>query len=311
VYGVASGGPDLPFWARPEPGSRRPRFSRQQIARLAIEIADAEGFEAVSMRRIATELGAGTMSLYHYVATKDELIALMDDALMAEALVPRGELPGDWRDAVAVLARHTRAALLRHPWALLALQESQFGPNAMAHFEQSLAAVAGTGLDRHEKFDLLALVDAYVFGTVLHATEAKKRAAIAAERPELVRAAIEYGLAQLRSGELPHLAALFGGVDAATEAALAATGETGRATPAAAAAKAPAGSASSPTAGTPAGRASGGGAARPTEPAPGAAAAAGPAVTEEALEEQFERGLQAVLEGAARTMRIPRRARRR
>ena len=59
---------ESPIWARPEPGERRARRAREQIAQAAIAIADAEGFEAVSMRRIAAELGAGTMTLYHYVA---------------------------------------------------------------------------------------------------------------------------------------------------------------------------------------------------------------------------------------------------
>ena len=82
-----------PIWARPEPGARRPRYTRDEIAAAALAIADREGFDAVSMRRLARELGAGTMSLYHYVRTKDDLLALMDDALMGELLVPDGELP--------------------------------------------------------------------------------------------------------------------------------------------------------------------------------------------------------------------------
>ena len=64
----------VPIWARPQPGSRRPRYRRDQIAAEALEIADADGIDAVSMRRVAAELDAGTMTLYHYVRTKDELI---------------------------------------------------------------------------------------------------------------------------------------------------------------------------------------------------------------------------------------------
>jgi AcrR family transcriptional regulator len=240
------------LWARPEPGSRRPRFSRQQIARLAIEIADGEGFEAVSMRRLAAELGAGTMSLYHYVANKDELVALMDDALMGEALVRESELPSGWRDALSEVARHTRAVLLRHPWAVLAFQNSQFGPNALRHFEQSLAAVAGTGLEPAAKFELLTLVDDYVVGNVVHTTEARKRAGVAEADPELVRAATEFGVALVQSGGFPHTAAMFAG----------------------------------------------------TKAAGGSAPAPGPALDERALEEQFERGLQAVLDGAGLRMAI-------
>ena len=88
-----------PIWARPEPGARRARFTREQIAEAALAVADKDGFDAVSMRRVASELGAGTMTLYHYVQTKDELVALMDNAIMGELLVPDDELSTDWREA--------------------------------------------------------------------------------------------------------------------------------------------------------------------------------------------------------------------
>ena len=78
----------LPIWLRAEPVRRKPRFTREAIAAAAFAIADAKGFEAVSMRGIAAKLGAGTMTLYHYVRTKDDLVALMDDALMGEILIP-------------------------------------------------------------------------------------------------------------------------------------------------------------------------------------------------------------------------------
>jgi AcrR family transcriptional regulator len=164
---MSTGAGRAPIWARPEPRSRAPRFSREQIAAAALRIADEDGIDAVSMRNVATKLGAGTMTLYNYVHTKDELIALMDDALMAEALVPDGELPDNWRDAVAAIARRTWAVLGRHPWALVAPQGAAPGPNTMRHFEQFLAAIAGTGLDGAATFDLLALVDSYVFGSAL------------------------------------------------------------------------------------------------------------------------------------------------
>ena len=67
---------------------RKSRLTREKIAAAALAIADKEGFEAVSMRRVAQELEVGTMSLYYYVKTKDDLIAAMDDALMGEALLP-------------------------------------------------------------------------------------------------------------------------------------------------------------------------------------------------------------------------------
>ena len=86
------------IWLRPEPKGRQPSLSRSQIAGAALAIADAEGFEQVTMRRVAARLRAGTMTLYHYVRTKDDLVALMDDALMAQVLVPSAELSKGWRD---------------------------------------------------------------------------------------------------------------------------------------------------------------------------------------------------------------------
>ena len=73
----------LEVWTRPERGRRRPRYTRDEIAAAAIRVADAEGFDELSMRRLASELGAGTMTLYHYVRTKDELLALVHDAVMS------------------------------------------------------------------------------------------------------------------------------------------------------------------------------------------------------------------------------------
>jgi AcrR family transcriptional regulator len=204
-----------PIWARPEPGTRKARFSREQIAAAALAIADAEGFDAVSMRRIAAELGAGTMSLYRYISAKDDLVALLDDALMGESLIPDGELPADWRAALAAIARQTRVAYLRHPWAVASLQGraagsqgGSFGPNAMRHFEQSLAALDGAPLGTAAKLDLLAIVDDYVFGNVLRAGELQS--ASAAASPERTAAIMEFAGGMLATGQFPRTAALAG-----------------------------------------------------------------------------------------------------
>jgi AcrR family transcriptional regulator len=164
------------IWTRPEPATRRPRFSRDQIATAAVAIADSEDFEAVSMRRIAAALGAGTMSLYRYIETRADLLALIDDALLADSLVP-GELPADWREALVLVARQTRSAYLSHPWAVQVLpgrpatETAIAGPNALRHLEQSLAALDSAPLDLAGKYELLAIVDDYVFGHLLHAAE--------------------------------------------------------------------------------------------------------------------------------------------
>src|SRR4051794_2778193 len=104
-----------PVWARPEPRSRggREPLSRGQIVKVAVSIADLEGLEAVSMRRLARELGSGAMSLYHYFDTRDELLEMMGDAVAAEMLVP--SLPTEWRPAMEAVARASRATFLAHP----------------------------------------------------------------------------------------------------------------------------------------------------------------------------------------------------
>ena len=164
------------------------------------------------MRRIAAELGAGTMSLYRYISAKDDLVALMDDALMGESLVPDGELPPDWREALALIARQTRAAYLRHPWAVVALQgrgaagqEGSFGPNGLRHFEQSLAALDSAPLDVAAQLELLTIVDDYVFGSVLRTGEMQSRSA-AAPDPEAAAPIMEFMHGPLATGAFPRIA---------------------------------------------------------------------------------------------------------
>jgi AcrR family transcriptional regulator len=216
------------IWARPEPGTRRPKFTRDQIASTALAIADAEGFAAVSMRRVAADLGAGTMTLYYYVRTKDELVALMDDAIMGEVLIPAVDFPAHWRDALAAVATRTWDVLIRHPWALRSLQNAPAGPNAARHFEQSLAAIADTGLAGPTKFALLAWVDDYVHGNALRTAE------IRGAGPEMdedaVEEAIRYGQRLMSTGDFPHTTGLFAGADprAALAALIGATTERER-----------------------------------------------------------------------------------
>lgn len=198
----------LPIWLRAEPGRRKPRFTRETIAAAAFAIADAKGFEAVSMRGIAAKLGAGTMTLYHYVRTKDDLVALMDDALMGEVIVPDGDLPKNWRAALTLIAQRTRAVFVRHPWALLSMRGALPGPNGMRHFEQCLVALSSTSLDRPGKLALLALVDDFVFGHVLRASEARMQKDKAAGAKVAV-AFMDYASRQIETGRFPETAALF------------------------------------------------------------------------------------------------------
>lgn len=176
--------------------SRVTQLSREEIAATALAIADAEGFASVSMRRIAQEMGVGTMSLYYYVKTKADLIAAMDDALMGEALVPT--LPANWHDALTVIATRTRDVFLRHPWALSSMLSAPPGVNAMRHMEQCLQALAGTSMTTREKLALLALIDDFVFGYSLRET---------ANEPKID---LNFARKQLATGAFPRLKEAFG-----------------------------------------------------------------------------------------------------
>lgn len=196
-----------PIWSRPAPGERRASLTRERITTTATALVDREGLAALSMRRIAQALGVGTMSLYHYVRTKDELLELIDDAMMGELLVDDAELPADdWRTGLTAIAQRTRDVHRRHPWIFAARGAlgNRIGPNGMRHFEQSLAAVAGTGLAAEDRLDLISLVDEYVFGFGVHvASDADLMAdGVFAELQRYVEA-------QLESGRYPHIDALF------------------------------------------------------------------------------------------------------
>ena len=192
-----------PVWAVPEPGARRPRYTRQQIAEAALRIADAEGVEALSMRRVAAELGAGTMTLYYYVPTKHDLMTLVDEAIMGEVLVPDEVLRAGWRTALAEIARRSRAAWRRHPWATAFMHDARIGPNGLRHFEQSIAALAGLPLSPEERLEVVWLVDDYVVGYSLREG--------AAQRDEGGAGAVAaYVDEQVVTGAFPHTRALLG-----------------------------------------------------------------------------------------------------
>jgi len=173
MYGVSNDKArhDIGLWSRPQPPRRQPRYSREEIAPTALRIADAEGIDAVSMRRVAAELGAGTMTLYHYVSTKDDLLALVSDAVVAENVVPAEELPAGWREALIAIAWRTRRAFQRHPWIFGIVDEPTLGPNGVRHFEQSLEVASRAGVDFAAQLDIVTAVDEYVFGYCLRERE--------------------------------------------------------------------------------------------------------------------------------------------
>jgi AcrR family transcriptional regulator len=206
--GARAGGP---IWAR-EPREQRSRtraVTREEIVAAALAVADEAGFEAVSMRNVATRLGVGAMTLYHYVPSKHDLLDLMFDQVMSELLLPE-PLPGDWRAAITAIAQRTREVWAQHPWLASSIgARSGFGPNAMRHVEQSLAAVAGLGLEGPEAFIVLAAVDDYALGHVMRRLGGEaglRRDGIDAD--EWREAMEPYWREMIATGEFPRLAKL-------------------------------------------------------------------------------------------------------
>ncbi|MEU0568656.1 TetR/AcrR family transcriptional regulator C-terminal domain-containing protein [Nonomuraea sp. NPDC005983] len=193
-------------WSRPAP-QRRPALTREAIVAAAVAIADAEGLAAVSIRRVAAELGARAMSLYTHIERKEDLLDLMADEVAAEVLVEEA-LPADWREATLVIARREREAVRRHPWRVdLVPQRVSVGPNGLRHVEQSLAALDGLAVDELTKWRILAAIDDYSLGFTIR--ESLERAAPRTDGVnDAERAAVAepYMRELIASGEFPRLA---------------------------------------------------------------------------------------------------------
>ena len=154
------------LWGHDEPPRRGPKpgLTIAAIAAAAVTIADAEGIGAVSMAKVAGELGFTTMSLYRYVESKDDLFVVMLDA--AYGPPDLGDLTGlDWRERLTVWATAAHDRLLERPWILqVPVKEPPLAPNQMSWMEEGLQALAGTGLSEQEKLSSMLLVDVYVRG---------------------------------------------------------------------------------------------------------------------------------------------------
>src|SRR3954464_8445635 len=165
----ASGQPALPAsiaaaWGLRERPARGPKpgLSLERIVGAAVAVARAEGVEAVSMSRVARELGSSPMSLYRYVGAKHELLALMVDAALGDtpAAPRRGQ---GWRAGIERWAWTYHDALRRHPWVLrVPISGPPVTPNQVRWLEDGLAALRDTGLPESEKLSVILLVSGFV-----------------------------------------------------------------------------------------------------------------------------------------------------
>lgn len=159
----------------------RPSLDLELIVTTAVRLADAEGLERLSMRRLAQELGVQAMSLYHHVPNKESLLDRMVDAVFSEIERPATNVP--WREAMGQRARSARDVLNLHKWATPLMDSRQTpGPSTLAHHEAVLACLRTGGFSVTMAAHAFSLLDAYIFGFVL------QEQALPFETPEEARA---------------------------------------------------------------------------------------------------------------------------
>lgn len=194
---------------RPARGPK-PSLTLDQIVDAAIRVADAEGLDALSMRRIAAELGVGTMSLYRYLPRKSVLITLMVDKISDPSDCIAEAKDAGWRERLEAAARSWYRLYLAHPWLLRAdTGRPVFGPNSLARFEFVIAGLGGLGLTDQERVGVVAAVEGFATGyarqrlehdAATEATGVSDEEFWAQQYPVLQKA--------MRSGAYPTLAAL-------------------------------------------------------------------------------------------------------
>jgi AcrR family transcriptional regulator len=170
------------LWGRRGAGKRGPRpgLSADAIVDAAVRLADAEGLEAVSMARVAAELGFTTMSLYRHVTSKDELLQLMwnASALGAEDLVIEGD---GWRSRLRTWAIFQRDGIDRHPWLTqMPMAAPPVAPNSLTFVELGLATLDGTGVADADKLRIIGLLSSYTLSEARMAHDAFRAARDAA-----------------------------------------------------------------------------------------------------------------------------------
>jgi AcrR family transcriptional regulator len=145
----------------------RTPLSRDRVLRAALDLADRDGFEACTMRKLGAQLGVEAMSLYRYVASKEDLLSGLVDLVFAEVEVDE---PGttEWRTAMRERARSHRAAMRRHPWAIGVMEgRLQPGPASLRVHDATLGVLREAGFPFRAAVHANSVLDAYVYGFAL------------------------------------------------------------------------------------------------------------------------------------------------
>ncbi|WP_083259774.1 TetR/AcrR family transcriptional regulator [Cellulosimicrobium cellulans] len=172
------------LWGRDAPRRRgpKPALSVERVVGAAMEVADAEGLEAVSMARVAESLGYSSMALYRYVASKDELLALMADAVAADLVLPAYPT-GDWRAGLEAWTRAQIDLILARPWFIdLPLPAVRLGPNRVRWIDTAFAVLGELDLTPDEKLQIIGLLAQHVLGEGRVQVETRRAAADAVRR---------------------------------------------------------------------------------------------------------------------------------
>ena len=141
-------------------------MNRERTLAVALQVADGEGIEAVTMRRLGRELGVEAASLYHHVNGKNQILDGLVDLVAAEIELP--DPSTEWREAVSERARRTRAVLLRHPWAVsLMASRNTPGPATLGLLESGIRSFREGGFSIRAAAHAISTLDSYVHGFVL------------------------------------------------------------------------------------------------------------------------------------------------
>ena len=178
--------------------AERVPLSRQRVLDTAMAIADDGGIGALTIRSLATELGVKPMSVYHYVATKEEIIDGIVDLVFAEIEVP--SIDGPWRAEMHRRSTSARDVLRRHPWAIPLLQSRTApGPATLRHLDAVIGCLRGAGFTVEMTAHAYALIDSYVYGFAL------SEASLPINGPETVAEVAESMMGYFSMADYPHL----------------------------------------------------------------------------------------------------------
>lgn len=204
---------DGPAAASPKAAPAHDReLTRERVVRAAVELADSEGLAALSMRGVAARLGVAAMSPYRHVNSKEDLVFLMADAVLAEAVYPR-DAPAGWRSRLELGARTLWELHRAHPWLaqIGPLTRPLAVPSLIAYSEWMLSALDGHGLAPATMLDLNALLYSYIQGTAVHLEREAQAAGATGLTDEqwMDSQAAAYG-ALVASGRFPTFAKVLG-----------------------------------------------------------------------------------------------------